>query len=108
MIYDNYGTIPSNNLSSVFPQYITLNNYYINNNQIHSPLQKRNNIYDYNQTNNYNNQNDITHERQPYDSPSRTSKFNPFFSPQKEEVTHPKPAFYSPQPNKPYQNLQCY
>ena len=106
MIYDNYGTIPSNNLSSVFPQYITLNNYYINNNQIHSPLQKRNNIYDYNQTNNYNNQNDIIHERQPYDSPSRTSKFNPFFSPQKEEVTHPEAAFYSPQPNKPYQNFE--
>ena len=105
MMYDNYGTVPTNNLSSVFPQYITLNNYYINNNQIHSSLPNRNNIYDYNLTNYNNYKNDLNHGYHGYDSPTRVKNFMPFLSPQRETI-HQKPAFFSPPPNKPYQNFE--
>ena len=104
MMYDNYGTIPTNNLSSVFPQYITLNNFFINNNQIHSSLPKRNNNYDYNLTDYNNYKNDLNHGYHAYDSPNRVTNFMPFFSPQK-EITHQKPAFFSPAPNKSFQNF---
>ena len=104
-MYDHYGTVPTNNLSSVFPQYITLNNYYINNNQIHSSLPKNNSIYDYNLTEYNNYKNDLNHRYHVYDSPNRGTNFMPFFSPQK-EITHQKPAFFSPPPNKSYQNFE--
>ena len=105
MMYDHYGTVPTNNLSSVFPQYITLNNYYINNNQIHSSLPKNNSIYDYNLTEYNNYKNDLNHGYHVYDSPNRGTNFMPFFSPQK-EIIHQKPAFFSPPPNKSYQNFE--
>ena len=104
-MYDNYGTVSSNNLASVFPQYITLNNYYINNNQIHSPVPYRNNIYDYNLTNYNNYKNDLNHGFHGYDSPNKINNFMTFLSPQR-EITHQKPAFFSPPPNKPYQNFE--
>ena len=105
MMYDNYGTIPTNNLSSVFPQYITLNNFYINNNQIHSSLPNRKKIYDYNLTDYNNYKSDSNYGYHGYDSPNRVSNFMPFLSPQR-EATHQKPAFFSPPPNKPYQNFE--
>ena len=105
MIYDNYETFPNNNINSVFPQYITLNNYYINNNQIHSSLPNTNKIYDYNLTDYNNYKSDSNYGYNGYDSPKRVSNFMPFLSPQK-EITHQKPAFFSPPPNKPYQNFE--
>ena len=104
-MYNNYGVLPTNKLNSVFPQYITLNNYYINNNQLHSSLPNRNNIYDYNLTNYNNYKNDLNHGYHGYDSPSRVKNFMPFLSPQRETI-HQKPAFFSPPPNKPYQNFE--
>lgn len=104
MIYDNFGAIPTNNSSSIFPQYITLNNYYINNNKIRSPIPNRNNRYD-NYGMNINNNNHLIHGNYGFDSPYRVNNLMTFFSPQK-EITQSKSTYFSPPPNKPFQNFE--
>ena len=93
MLYDNLGRERMNDYNQVVPHYITLNNFYINNNQILSSTSKKNGITDYYGSNNYNYNNDLNYK---YNSPEH---INNFLS-QKRDVnqmnTHLRRAFLSP------------
>ena len=72
MLYDNLGRERMNDYNQAVPHYITLNNFYINNNQILSSTAKKNRTTDYYGSNNYNYNNDLNYK---YNSPEHINNF---------------------------------
>ena len=95
MLYDDLGKERINDYNQAIPNYITLNNFYINNNQILSSNAKKKGSNDNFGLNNYNYNNDLNYKYIP------TEHMNNFISPKRgldQMNTYQRRAFFSPPP----------
>ena len=95
MLYDNLGNEIMNDYNQVIPNYITLNNFYINNNQILLSASKKNGPRDNYGLNNNNYNNDLNYKY------NAQEHMNNFLSPKRglnQMDTYQRKAFFSPPP----------
>ena len=95
MLYDNIGNEIMNDYNQVIPNYITLNNFYINNNQILSSASKKNGPKDNYGLNNNNYNNDLNYNY------NAQEHMNNFLSPKRglnQMDIYQRKAFFSPPP----------